>query len=419
MKIILISIGTRGDMEPFLAIGEILKEKGHRVICAFPEQFRELADETDLEFASLGTDYIELLESDLGKAAMGAGGSGWKKISANIRLASHQTEINKELIRKQYEIIERENPDRILYNGKVTYPIIWGLDHIGKHILVCPLPYMHYVRNHTHIVFNRNFGAFLNKLTYSLADFGVMMTVRISAKWLNLTKKITQKQLKNSLSSNKAIYTISPALFSRPDYWRDNLKILGFHKRTKTTNWRPNKGLTDFLEAHKNNRILFVTFGSMTNPKPEAITKIICEILTRNKIPAIINTASGGLIKPEKFDAEGLHFVSQVPYDWIFPKVYGVIHHGGSGTTHLALQHGCATMIIPHIIDQFVWDEIIYAMGVGPKGIKINKITTKNLEPKILDLVNNSSYKKEAERVASQMGKEDFREEIYKFIIQV
>lgn len=156
----------------------------------------------------------------------------------------------------------------------------------------------------------------------------------------------------------------------------------------------------------------------MTNPKPESITKIVREILERNKIPAIINTAFGDLIKPDKFGAERLHFVSQIPYDWIFPKIYGVIHHGGSGTTHLALQHGCATMIIPHIIDQFVWDKIIYDMGVGPRGIKINKITTKKLEPKILELVNNSSFKKKAEQVASQMRKEDFREKIYKSIIQ-
>jgi len=418
MKILLISIGTRGDMEPFLAIGEILAEKGHQVICAFPEQFRYLTDETSMEFATLGTNYIEMLESDLGKAAMGTDGSGLKKFSANLKLASHRTEINKELVHQQYEIIERENPDRILYNGKVTYPIIWGLDHSGKHILVCPLPYMHYVKNHAHIAFNSNYGPFLNKLTYSLADFGVIMTLRISAKWLKLTKKITRKQLKNALLSNKAIYTISPSLFSRPDYWHENLKILGYHKRNKATNWQPDKDLSDFLEAHKNDRILFITFGSMTNPEPEGKTETVREILERNNIPAIINTASGGLIKPEKYDPERLHFVSQIPYDWIFPKIYAVIHHGGSGTTHLALQHGCATMIIPHIIDQFVWDKIIYAMGVGPRGIKVNKITTKNLEPKILELVSNSSFKKKAEQVGSQIRKENFREEIYKSIIQ-
>lgn len=164
--------------------------------------------------------------------------------------------------------------------------------------------------------------------------------------------------------------------------------------------------------------MLFITFGSMTNPEPEEVTKIIIDILERNNIPAIINTASGGLIKPDKYDSDLLHFVSRIPYDWIFPKVYGVIHHGGSGTTHLALKYGRATMIIPHIIDQFVWDKIIYELGAGPRGIKIDKITSKNLEPKILELVNNVSFKMKAEQVASQMGKEDFREEIYNSIIE-
>jgi len=66
----------------------------------------------------------------------------------------------------------------------------------------------------------------------------------------------------------------------------------------------------------------------------------------------------------------------------------------------------------------FVWNEIIYDIGAGPKGIKIGKITKKNLEPKILELVNNRSFKKKAEQVASQMEKENFREEIYKTIIE-
>jgi sterol 3beta-glucosyltransferase len=101
MKIILISIGTRGDMEPFLAIGEILKENGHQVICAFPEQFRNLAEDSNMEFASLGTEFIDMLDSDVGKDALG-GGSGLKKILANVKLVSNQTEVNKQLVNKQY-----------------------------------------------------------------------------------------------------------------------------------------------------------------------------------------------------------------------------------------------------------------------------------------------------------------------------
>ena len=74
-------------------------------------------------------------------------------------------------------------------------------------------------------------------------------------------------------------------------------------------------------------------------------------------------------------------------------------------------------MVIPHIIDQFVWDKIIYEIGAGPKGIKTGKISSKNLEPKILELVGNDTYKKKAEQIAGQMEKEDFRQEIYRTII--
>jgi len=417
VKIVLVSIGTRGDMEPLLAIGEILREKGERVICAFPEQFRDLAEDANMEFASLGTRFVELLDSDVGKAALGGSGAGFKKFLATMKLAQVQTKANKEMIHKQYEIIEREKPDRIVYNSKAVYPPIWGLKNKGKATLVCAAPYMHYVKDHTHLAFNNNFGPFFNKWTYALADFGLVVTTSISANWLNLTEKPTRKQIKNALSSNKAIYMVSPSLFSRPDYWKENLKVLGFHERNKRTNWQPDKALNDFLEKHKNNRILLVTFGSMLNPEPEEKTKIITGILEQNKIPAIINTGAGGLVKPKNFDSELLHFVSQIPYDWIFPKIHGVIHHGGSGTTHTALKYGCATIIVPHIIDQYAWDKIISTIGVGPKGVKIDKITVDNLEPKILELVNNDSYKKKAKQVANQIEKESFREEIYNAIM--
>ena len=122
MKIVLFSVGTRGDMEPFLAIGEILNEKGHQVICAFPEQFRHLAEASGMDFASLGSQFIELLESDAGQKAMG-GASGLEQFTATLSLAKNQTAANKELVHNQFEIVQAEQPDRIIYNGKTTYPV--------------------------------------------------------------------------------------------------------------------------------------------------------------------------------------------------------------------------------------------------------------------------------------------------------
>jgi sterol 3beta-glucosyltransferase len=412
----LLSVGTRGDIEPFLAIGEILKEKGHQVICAFPEQFRDITEESDLQFFSLGKRFIEMLDSADGKAATGGSGSGLKKFLAYIRLARNQADINKELVYKQYELIENEQPDRIIYNGKAIYPIIWELKHRGRTIFVSPLPYMHYVKGHTHVAFNSNFGTLLNKLTFSLAHFGMVTTVMITRKWLKIKDKINRKQIRNILRNNKSIYTISPSLFPRPGYWNKNLKVLGNHKRDIVIKYQPEKGLIRFLGNHK--KILFITFGSMLNPEPKKITRIIVDILERNKIPAIINTASGGLVEPDKYNSALIHFVSGIPYDWIFPKMYAVIHHGGSGTTHMALKYGCVTMIIPHIIDQFLWNRILYDLNVSPDGIRIGKISRNRLEPKMIELMCNDEFKKRTMQLSHQMNQEDFRSELYNALIE-
>ena len=380
MKIILTSIGTRGDVEPFLAIGKILKEKGHQVICAFSEQFRELTESCGIEFASLGKKNDDLLENDASRTVMG--GAGIKKFFAYIKLMklalNQKAPQEKEF--KLYELIKQERPDRIVYHSKNVYPLIWEYENRGKTIFVSPFPYLHYVKGHPMLGLIKNYGEYINKLTFKFYDFGAVTATMTAKKWLQINDKITRKQLKNIIHSRKFIYTISPCLFPRPGYWESNIKILGHQELKQETDWKPEKKLTEFIEKHE--KILFVTFGSMPNPEPKLKTKIILEILERNKIPAIINTASGGLIKPDNFNSELIYFVSQVPYDWIFPKMYAVVHHGGAGTTHLAIKYGCASLIIPHFIDQFVWDKIISDLGVGPKGIKISKFSSSRFQVK-------------------------------------
>jgi UDP:flavonoid glycosyltransferase YjiC (YdhE family) len=415
MKIILTAIGTQGDIEPFLAIGKILKEKGHKVICAFSEQFRDLTESCDLEFASLGRKIYDLNDSEYGRIIMG-GGTGFKKFIAFYKLAINSTNANKEKESLLYELIQEEKPDKILYNSKTTCPILWENNNTGKTIFLSPFPYLHYVKGHSMLVFVKNFGTYINKLTFKIYDFGVATAALATKKWLNIEGKIKRSELRKKVRERRFIYTISPSLFPRPSYWESNVRVLGYHELKRESEWKPEKELIEFIE--KNNKIVFVTFGSMPNTEPEYRTKVILDILEQNKIPAIINTAAGGLIKPEKYNSDLIHFVSQVPYDWFFPKMYAVIHHGGSGTTHLAIKYACATMAIPHFIDQFVWDSIISELGVGPKGIKVSRMTIKKLEPKILELLSNKSFKEKSGKIADQMNKEALKDELYKRIVE-
>lgn len=421
MKILLTSIGTRGDMEPFLALGVLLRERGHDVVCLLPEQFRGLAEEAGLRFASLGPRFLELLHSPAGKVALGGGHSGLRKLWSYGQLARKFKSTNREMIRTQREVIEAEHPDRIVHNPKVVYPVLWGMRHPGQSITISPVPFLHYVKGHAHLAFNGDYGPRLNRLTFAIADFGLVTTIRTAARWLAQAAgpatptAASYGEIKAALKREVVLYTLSPSLVEVSADWPERLRVVGHLTRRTRTDWQPDPALQVFLDRY--DKILFITFGSMTNPVPREKTAVLIDILTRHGIPALINTAEGGLERPAGPVADHLHFINGIPYDGILPRMYGVVHHGGAGTTHLALQHGCASMIIPHIIDQFVWNDIVAARGVGPKGPSIGKMTVARLEPLLLDLWNNPTYRQRAEALGRTMRGEDFSEEICRTII--
>jgi UDP:flavonoid glycosyltransferase YjiC (YdhE family) len=416
MKFLLIAIGSRGDVEPFLAVGELLRKNGHEVICQFPEQFRELAEKSQLEFEGLSSDFLDMLYSDDGKMVMGGGGSFFKKIGAFYRVYKKSLGINQRMMEQQYELVNQLNPDRIIYSAKSTYPVIWEIQNPGKSIHLSPIPYLiHAVKDHAHIGFNGDFGEFLNGLTYKLINFALAKNIIDTSKEYQLEFGITPKQIKGSLLTKRMIYSISPVFFPNQDYWPSNVKVLGYHERNQTPNWHPSEELEQFIANHS--KILFVTFGSMTNPEPEAKTRIILEVLKKNKIPAIINVAAGGLVVPEKYDSSLFHFVAQIPYEWVLPKMYAILHHGGSGTTHLAVKYGCASMIIPHIMDQHIWNDLNVKLGVGPKGVPVNKLSVPKLTPLIQQLWSNSKYSEVAVMKKDKINTDDSGLVLYQNLI--
>lgn len=414
MKILLTSIGTRGDIEPFLAIGEMLHGKGHQVVFSFPEQFIAIIHQS-VRFHPLSPKVIELIESDEGKALMGKS-SLWKKIKSLIYLYREGQKINKELITQQYEIINDEKPDLIIHNVKCSYPTLWGLKHNKPSIFLSPVPYfMHYVKGHAHIGFNKNFWKIFNRLTYRLSNYGLTKTIYDGQKWLPKEYGYPKSVIKEKILTKKIIFSISPVLFPKPDYWPKNAQVLGFHERDKLMQWKPDNTLQDFI--NRNDRIVFLTFGSMVNTNPELTSNILYQSLKEHNIPTIVNVASGGLVELPEFKADkNFHFVHTIPYEWIFKKVYAVIHHGGSGTTHTSIKYGCVSLIIPHIIDQFGWNYLIQKLGVGPKGISVNKLTASNVKGLISSMYYEETYKKNVEKLSITMQRKNMESYLLEFI---
>ena len=205
------------------------------------------------------------------------------------------------------------------------------------------------------------------------------------------------------LYQEKTVYPISPTLFPRPAHWHKQVKVIGHFERNKPQHYSPHNTLSDFLAKH--NKILFISFGSISSPHPEEKTNAILHVLEKHHIPTIINTSWGGLIQPESYP-DHIYFVERIPYEWILPKVYAMVHHGGAGTTHSALKFACPSLVIPHFIDQFFWAKKVVKLGAGPPGISIKGLTAENFEKMLLDLWNNGAFKEKASWIAAQMNQE-------------
>ncbi|WKY46727.1 glycosyltransferase [Eubacteriaceae bacterium ES3] len=414
MKILMLSIGSRGDCEPFLGVGEMLRSFGEDVICAFPEQYRSLAEESGFSFYSLDSEFIDLLNTDVGREAMGGGGSGLRKAKTLMDLSKKSMPIQKKLIDLQFEIIKHVKPDCIIFHPKVTVALPWHLKTGGKIAMLSPVPCMiHEVKGHSNVGINKNLGRLFNPLTYKLANYGTATAVMMAVKKY-FPKEYSKKQINRELLKMKIFYTVSSSLFKKPVYWPENAMVAGFWERNKSHVWEPPKDLLTFFEQHE--KIIFITFGSMVNPNPIKITELFLDVLNECGLSAIINTNGGGLVRIESKNLKNVYFVDGIPYDWAFSHMYAVVHHGGAGTTHSAIKAGCATMTIPHTADQPMWDEIIFTSGAGPKGIPIGKLNKNNLKSNLLDLANNPSYKLKAEELAEEMKKENFDDELYQFI---
>ena len=180
MKAILFSIGTRGDIEPFLAIAHLLNGKKWDVLCVLPEQFRETVESMGLSFKGFSKEFLELLDGKDAKMFMGGRGSIFKRLAILIRMSRAALRLSREIIDLQHRIQLEENPDRVIYHPKCNYALIWAMAHPGKTIMVSPIPFMAHSIDHLTALGN-NYGKFLNRLSFRATNTMIAIVLKRTA----------------------------------------------------------------------------------------------------------------------------------------------------------------------------------------------------------------------------------------------
>jgi sterol 3beta-glucosyltransferase len=171
------------------------------------------------------------------------------------------------------------------------------------------------------------------------------------------------------------LYGWSPSVLPKPPDWGEWLHTTGYWFLERPEGWKPPRGLTDFLDS--GSPPVFVGFGSMNNTDPERLTDIVLRALERTGRRGILVTGWGGISDSDLPDS--VFRVEEVPHDWLLERVEAAVHHGGAGTTAASLRAGVPTAVVPFFADQPFWGRRIAELGVGPEPIPRRSLTVDRL----------------------------------------
>jgi sterol 3beta-glucosyltransferase len=189
-----------------------------------------------------------------------------------------------------------------------------------------------------------------------------------------------------------------------PD-WATQVTQTGYWFARPVDGWQPPPDLLDFLLA--GDKPVGVSLGVMSvqGKKAQESARIVLEAVQRAGVRAILQGWDPGLLHTLGAGVN-VYCAGALPHNWLFDQVSAVIHHGGFGTTAAGLRSGAPSIVIPHIIDQYAWGKTVFDLGAGPQPISRGKLTGENLAAAIRQTLDDAALRTKAAEIGNAIRSE-------------
>ncbi|KAK8130689.1 glycosyltransferase family 28 domain-containing protein [Apiospora kogelbergensis] len=380
LNIVIQVVGSRGDVQPFIAMGVALKSAGHRVRLATHNNFDQFVRDSGIEFYPIGGDPTDLMAYMVKNPGL---------------IPSLETLRGGDIGRKRRMIKE-------MLHG--CWLSCVDADPVSGAPFALGVP--------VHIVFTMPWcatRAFPTPLA-NIRQSGELEPA--DANWLTLGDVINAwrkhdlelESLAGSMGPGinhylrlPHTYCWSPSLVPKPADWGLEIDVCGFFMRDAPV-YNPPPDLAAFLAAGPRPSIIVLD-------NPGRLTNVILEATRRCGVRVIISRGWSKLGGDSPSDDQ-VFYLGDCPHEWLFPKVAAVVHHGGAGTTACGLANGRPTVIIPFFGDQPFWANVVAAAGAGAKPIPQKEVTVERLT-EALQFVLSREASQAATKIAQQMSREN------------
>ena len=402
MRIVIIAPGTRGDVQPYIALGKGLQSAGHTIRLVSHSNFESLVASYGLQFWSFGNDVKDAVENSDMQALT-------EKGNFLLLLAKMAKEAQREALRFAEGGLRAAQGMEIVLSGLgglfIGIAIAEKLDIPLVQAYVVPFSPTREMSS----VLTPKLPPVLNRLSHQLTRQLMWQGFRSAdtiarKKVLNIPAAPLLGPYDSKSTHNMPIlYGFSPSVIPAPSDWNDQTHITGFWFVDEADDWQPPAALLDFLQAGP--APIYIGFGSMSSRAPEQTADLIIQALKLTNQRAILLSGWGGLQKANIPDS--IFMIDAIPHSWLFPRMSAVVHHGGASTTAAGLKAGVPSVIIPFFGDQPFWGQRVAELGVGSKPIPRKKLTAERLANAIQEVVTNEDIRQRAAKLGKQIQTEN------------
>src|SRR5215470_1241229 len=415
MSIVIMVVGSRGDIQPFIPIGRRLAER-HRVRIATHREFRPMVEKAGLEFYPLGGNPHEMMEY-----IVKTGGSIiptrldqlWEDVPKKRAMIA-------EILASTWRACTEADPDQpgarpFQADLIVANPPSYGHIHCAEALHI-PLHMIFTMPWSATTAFPHPFARIELRTQHPVENFFSYDVVDLMV-WAGIGDLVNDFRTKTlglrplALPDGAALledhevpftYLWPESLVPKPDDWGPHIELANFIENEPAAAYEPPRGLLDFLASGE--PPIYVGFGSVVVPDPQALTRTIFAALEKAGARGIVSEGWAHL--GDATPPANVYMIGDCPHDWLFPRCHAVCHHGGAGTTAAGVRAGLPTVIVPFFGDQFFWGRVVADAGAGPEPIPIHRLDVETLTA-AFDACRRPQMKMRATELAARLRATD------------
>jgi sterol 3beta-glucosyltransferase len=405
MKIAIVALGSRGDVQPYVALGKALKAAGHGVKLVTHENFETLVTSHGLTFCAMPGNVQEVVESPEIRALLEKGNF--------LAINAHTSKLVKTISIEWAKagLVACQGMD-LLIGGvgggsimralaeKLQIPILQA--HVFPYQPTTAFPAVLFP------AWLSKFGGIVNWLSHHLMRQIMWQSSRnadrlVRSQVLNLPPApFFGPKPDAKLTPFPTLYGFSPSVIAKPADW-ENTEVTGAWFLDAEPDWKPPEALVSFLAEGP--APLYIGFGSMGSRNPQETADLVLQAIAKTGQRAILQSGWGGLATDHL--PKNVLIVNSIPHSWLFPQMAAIVHHGGAGTTAAALRAGVPSIVVPFFGDQPFWGQRVADLGVGPAPIPRKQLTVDRLVQAIQTAMGDPVMRQRSAQLGTKIQAED------------